>query len=107
MWKELFSAIKNLDFQQVQRILGNLDVMTLLTDPYMIGAIVLISIVMLVRGMQKGLVTFLSIPALLVIFEKTVQGDMNLETSGHKILIFAGGFVGIAAINVYVHFVRS
>ena len=107
MWEDIFSALKAMDFDRLQEVLSRLDLMTLLKDPWVIGAIVLASIVMLIKGMEKALVTFLSVPALILIFEMSVRGDIDLERSGHKLLIFAGGFVAVAAINVYVHFIRS
>ena len=107
MWEEIFSALKAMDLDRLQQALSGLDFLTFLQDPWVIGAIVLVSIVLLIKGMEKALVTFLSVPALILIFELTVRGDIDLERSGHKLLWFAGGFVGIAAVNVYVHFIRS
>jgi hypothetical protein len=107
MWRELFSAVKALDFGRIEQVLSGVDVLSFLMDPYVLAAIAVIAIVMLVKGMEKAVVTFLSVPALLVIFEFTVRGDIDLERSGDKLLYFTGGFVAIAAINVYVHFIRS
>jgi len=107
MWRDMISALKAMDFERLQQILSRLDVTTFLSDPWVIGAIALISLVLLIRGMGKLLISLLSIPALLVLFEKTVQADIDLEKSGYALLYFAGGFLIIAGINVYVHFIRS
>jgi len=106
MWQEIISALKAMDFNRLQQIIRGIDAITFLKDPWVIGAIVVISIVLIIRRMEKGLITFLSVPALWVLFEKTVQGDIDLEKSGHTVLLFAGGFLLIAGINIYVHFIR-
>jgi hypothetical protein len=108
MWSDLFSALKAMDFKQVNKILGGLDVLTLLKNPWVIAIMVIICIVLVIRRGGKALVTFLSIPALAVLFQKTIQGAhvTELEFSAQKLLIFIGGFLVIAAVNVYFHFVR-
>jgi hypothetical protein len=107
MWQDIFSALKARNFDRLQQIFDKLDVITFLKDPWVIGAIVVISIALLVKGMGKALVTFLSVPALLVLFEMTVQSDIDLEHHGDKVMYFVGGFLVIAGVNVYVHFVRQ
>jgi hypothetical protein len=107
MWQDIFNALKAKDFDRLQQILGRLDILEFLQDPWVIGAMVVISVALLVKNMGKALVTFLSVPALLVLFELTVRGDIDLEMHGDKVLYFAGGFLVIAAVNVYVHFIRS
>jgi len=108
MWSDLFSAIKELDFKQVNKILSGVDVLTLLMNPWIIAMMVITCIVLVVRRGKEALVTFLSIPAVLVLFQKTIQGGQitDLEFSAQKLLIFVGGFLAIAAVNVYFHFVR-
>jgi hypothetical protein len=81
--------------------------LTLLKNPWTIGFLVLVSVVLLIRGMERGLVTFLSIPALLVLFQTTVQGQNALEMNAEKLVIFVLGFIAIAAVNVYFYFVRK
>jgi hypothetical protein len=49
---------------------------------------------------------FLSAPAFLVLFQHTVEGTDALDFEAEKLLIFCGGFIAIAAVNIYVFFVR-
>jgi hypothetical protein len=107
MWTEIFSALIELDFDRLGKIIDRFDIIGFFQDPWVIGCVALVSLLMLIRGQFKAMVTFLSIPALLIIFEMTVQGSIDLERSGHKLLLFAGGFLVVAGINVYVHFIRT
>jgi len=108
MWSDLFNALKALDFQQANKILGNMDVLTVLKNPWVIAAIVLICVYLAIRRGENAVITFLSVPAILVIFQKTVQGMnvMELENNSQDLLIFIGGFLVIAGVNLYFHFVR-
>jgi hypothetical protein len=81
--------------------------MTLIKDPYFIGFMVLCSIIFIIRGMEKVFVTFLSAPAFLLLFQQTVEGTDALDFEAEKLLIFCGGFIAIAAVNIYVYFVRG
>lgn len=108
MWSDLVNALKALDFQQANKILGSMDVLTVLKNPWVIVAMVLISVYLAIRHGENAVITFLSIPAILVIFQKTVQGMnvMELENNSQDLLIFIGGFLVIAGVNLYFHFVR-
>ena len=108
MWSDLFLAIKAVNFHQVNKILSGVDILTVLKNPWVIATMVVICIVLLIRYGKKAAITFLSFPALIVLFEKTIKGAeiMALEHSGRHLLIFVGGFLLIAGINIYVHFVR-
>jgi hypothetical protein len=108
MWSDLFSALIAMDFQQASKILSDMDAIATFMNPWVIAVMVIISIVLLIRHGERGVITFLSVPAFLVLFQKTVQGMdvMKLEHSSQNLLIFIGGFLVIAAVNVYFHFVR-
>ncbi|OEU47715.1 MAG: hypothetical protein BA872_08100 [Desulfobacterales bacterium C00003060] len=106
MWSDIFSALKAMDFKRLNEILAGVDVLTLLKNPWVIAVTIIISVVLIIRHMEKTLVTLLSIPALLVIFQKTIQDTSSLEVSLQKLLIFVGGLVVIAAVNIYFHVVR-
>jgi hypothetical protein len=108
MWTDLFNALKALDFQKANTILGGVDVLTVLKDPWVIVTMVLICVYLAIKRGENAVITFLSIPAILVVFQKTVQGMdvMELETNSQDLLIFIGGFLVIAAVNLYFHFVR-
>jgi hypothetical protein len=108
MLSELFAALKAMDFKKLNKILGGIDVLTLLINPWVIGLIVVICIILLIRRGYRAVVTFLSIPALMVLFQKTVQGSQvtELEYSAVGLLIFIGGFLLIAAVNIYFYFIR-
>ena len=107
MLSDIISAIIDLDFHSLNEILVNIDMLEVLKDPWVIGFMVICSIIFVIRGMEKALVTFLSAPALLVLFQKTVEGTDALDFNAEKLLIFCGGFVALAAINIYVFFVRG
>jgi hypothetical protein len=108
MWSDLFLALKAMNFKQFNEILSGVDVLTALMNPWVIAVIVIISVVLLIRTGQKAVITFLSFPALMALFQKTIKSSqaMELAYSGQDLLIFIGGFLVIAGMNVYFHFVR-
>jgi hypothetical protein len=107
MLSDILSAIKNLDFITLNDILVSIDMMTLIKNPFFIAFMVCCCIIFVVRGMEKALVTFLSAPAFLLLFQVTVEGTNALDFDAEKLLIFCGGFIVIAAVNIYVYFVRT
>ena len=107
MLSDIISAIKDLDFSRLNDILASINMLTLIKNPYFIGFMVACSIIFVIKGMEKALVTFLSAPAFLLLFQVTVKGTNALDFDAEKLLIFCGGFVAIAAVNVYVYFVRG
>jgi hypothetical protein len=108
MWTDLFNALKALDFQKANTILGGMDVLTVLKNPWVIVTMVLICVYLAIKRGENAVITFLSVPAILIVFQKTVQGMdvMELENNSQDLLIFIGGFLVIAAVNLYFHFVR-
>ena len=107
MLSDIISAIRDLDFSRLNDILASIDMLTLIKNPYFIGFMVACSIIFIIRGMEKAFVTLLSAPAFLLLFQVTVRGTNALDFDAKKLLIFCGGFVAIAAVNVYVYFVRG
>ena len=107
MWKELIAALRALDFKHFNEIVSGLDMLEVLKNPWVIVAMVILCIVFAIRGMEKALVGFLSVPALIVLFQKTVQGKSMLEFDAERLFIFVGGFLVIAAINIYFWVVRG
>jgi len=107
MLSDIISAIIDLDFHGLNEILVNIDMFEVLQDPWVIGFMVICCLIFVIRGMEKALVTFLSAPALLVLFQKTVEGTNAWDVNAEKLLIFCGGFVVLAAVNIYVFFVRG
>ena len=108
MWSDLFIALKAMNFKQVNKILSSVDVLTVLKNPWMIAVMVIICIVLFIRRGEKAVITFLSFPALMVLFQKTIKDAQAVELaySTETLLIFIGGFLVIAGMNVYFHFVR-
>jgi hypothetical protein len=104
---EIISAIRNLDVNRLNEILVSIDMLTLIKNPYFIGFMVVCSIVLIIRGMERAFVTLLSAPAFLLLFQQTVEGTNVLDFDAKKLLIFCGGFIAIAAVNIYVYFVRG
>ena len=107
MWSEIISALKDLDFQRLNEVLSGIDMLTLLKNPYVIAVMVICCIIFVIRGMERALVTFLSVPALIVLFQKTVEGTNALDFDAEKLLVFCVGFIVLAAMNIYVYFVRG
>jgi hypothetical protein len=107
MLSEVISAIKDLDFLRLNEILANFDMLEVLKDPYYIGFSVVCCLIFIIRGMEKALVMFLSAPAFLVLFQHTIEGTDALDFDAEKLLIFCGGFIAIAAVNIYIFFVRD
>jgi len=106
MLTEIISAIKDLDFLRLNEILASFDMLEVLKDPYYIGFSVVGCFIFIIRGMEKALVMFLSAPAFLVLFQHTIEGTDALDFDAEKLLIFCGGFIAIAAVNIYIFFVR-
>jgi hypothetical protein len=108
MWSEVFFALKAMDFKQANKILSGVDVLTAIKNPWVIAVMIIICIVLLIRRGDRAVVTFLSIPTFMILFQKTVQDMdvMQLENNALDLLCFIGGFLVIAGINVYIHFVR-
>ena len=107
MGKEMIAALRALDFKHFNEIVARLDMLEVLKNPWVIVAMIIPCIVFAVRGMERALVGFLSVPALIVLFQKTVEGKSMLEFDAHKLLFFVGGFLAIAGINVYFWVVRG
>ena len=107
MLSEIVSAIIDLDFKGLNEILASIDMLTVIKNPYFIGFTVCCCIIFIIRGMEKALVTFLSAPAFLLLFQMTVEGTNALDFEADKLLIFCLGFVVIAGVNIYVYFVRG
>ncbi|UCG14711.1 MAG: hypothetical protein JSU72_09805 [Deltaproteobacteria bacterium] len=107
MWSDIITAVRELDLQRLNEIMAGVDAWTLLKNPYVIAVMVIACLVFIIRGMERALVTFLSIPAFLVLFQKTVQGADVLDFEPQRLLIFIGGFLAIAALNIYFYFVRK
>jgi hypothetical protein len=108
MWSDLFSALKKFDFEQANKILGSIDVIAALKNPWVIVSMVIICVILAVRRGENAVITFLSIPAILLVFQKTIRGMdvMQLEYHSQGLLLFIGGFLVIAGINLYFYFVR-
>ena len=106
MLSEIISAIKDLDFLRLNEILASFDMLEVLKDPYFLGFSVVCCLIFIIRGMEKALVMFLSAPAFLVLFQHTIEGTDALDFDAEKLMIFCGGFIAIAAVNIYVFCVR-
>ena len=108
MWSNLYVALKAMDFKQVNKILSGIDILTALMNPWVIAVMVIICIVLLIRRGDRAVITFLSIPGVVILFQKTIQDMdvMELEYQSQTLIVFIVGFLVIAGINVYFHFVR-
>ena len=107
MLSDIVEAIKELDFARLNEILGNIDTLELVQNPYVIAFMVIMCIIFVIRGMEKALVTFLSAPAFLILFQQTVEGTNALDFDSEKLVFFIIGFLAIAAVNIYFYFVRK
>ena len=84
MLSDIISAIRDLDFSRLNDILASIDMLTLIKNPYFILFMVSCSIVFIIRGMEKALVTLLSAPAFLLLFQLTVEGTNALDFEAEK-----------------------
>lgn len=107
MWSDIITRLREFNFKQLNKILEGIDVLTLLKNPWIIAIMVVVCIIFIIRGMEKALVTFLSVPVLLVLFQKTVQDYDAMNFSAVRLLVFCGGFIVLAGVNIYFHFVRK
>ena len=103
MLSDIVEAIKELDFARLNEILGNIDTLELVQNPYVIAFMVIMCIIFVIRGMEKALVTFLSAPAFLILFQQTVEGTNALDFDSEKLVFFIIGFLAIAAVNIYFY----
>jgi hypothetical protein len=107
MWSDIIARLRKFHFKELNKILEGIDVLTLLKNPWIIAFMVIVCIIFIIRGMEKALVSFLSVPVLLVLFQKTVQDYDALNFSAERLLVFCGGFIVLAGVNIYFHFVRK
>jgi hypothetical protein len=107
MGKEMIAALRALDFKHFNELVARLDLLEVLKNPWVIVAMVIPCIVFAIRGMERALVGFLSVPALIVLFQKTVEGKSMLEFDAQRLFVFVVGFLIIAAINIYFWIVRG
>jgi hypothetical protein len=107
MWKDMIAALRALDIKQFNEIVSHLDMMEVLKNPWVIVAMIIPCIIFVVRGMEKALIGFLSVPALVVLFQKTLEGKSMLEFDAGRLLVFVVGFLVIAGINIYFWVVRG
>jgi hypothetical protein len=107
MWKDMIAALKALDFKQFNEIVSHFDMLEVLKNPWVIVVMVIPCIVFAIRGMEKALIGFISVPALIVLFQKTVQGKSMLEFDAQRLFVFVVGFLVIAGVNIYFWIVRG
>ena len=107
MWKDMVAALKALDFNKFNEIVSNIDMLELLKNPWVIILMLIPCIIFVVRGMEKALVGFISIPAIIILFQKTTEGKSMLDFDAHRLLFFVGGFLIIAGVNIYFWVVRG
>lgn len=107
MGKEMIAALRALDFKHFNEIVSRLDLLEVLKNPWVIVAMVIPCIIFAIRGMERALVGFLSVPAVIVLFQKTVEGKSMLEFDAQRLFIFVVGFLIIAGINIYFWVVRG
>jgi hypothetical protein len=107
MWSDIIRRFREFEFNQLPKILEGIDVLTLLKNPWIIALMVILCIIFIIRGMEKALVSFLSVPVLLVLFQKTVQDYDPMNFNAERLLVFCGGFIVLAGVNICFHFVRK
>ena len=87
--------------------LAGLYVCPALKNPWIIVLIAITCIIMLARGMDRALVSLISILALIVLFQKTTKNFTVPGCFTQELPIFVGGCLAIAATNLYVFLLRS
>ena len=87
--------------------LSGLYVWPALKNPWIIVLIAVACIVMLARGMDRALVSLISILALIVLFQNTTQNFSVPSCYTQELPMFLGGCLAIAATNLYVFLLRN
>lgn len=106
MWSAITSALTFLDSQRLYEICRGIDVLTIFRNPLVIAIVGITCVVFIIRRMQRTLIAFLSIPAMLALIQTTVQQHNVLDFRAEKILVLVVGSFLIAALNVYFCFMR-
>ncbi|MBW1980950.1 MAG: hypothetical protein JRJ12_06995 [Deltaproteobacteria bacterium] len=107
MWSEFILALKSHDFQAINDVISRIDYVTFFKNPWVIGIIAICCIVFLIRGMKRAIVTMLSVPVGLILYQETAQKTNVVDLEKNKLIMFVLGFVVIAAVNIYFWVVRS
>ena len=87
--------------------LADIYVWPVLKNPWIIVLIAITCIILLVRGMERALVSLISILALLVLFQNTTQNFTVPGCFTEQLPIFVCGCLAIAATNLYMFLLRS
>ena len=103
---DLISTFKEF-FRGNNEIVSGTDARTLLKNPWVIALMAVTCIIFALRGMQRALVTLLSIAVLLVLYHETAQDLTMPDCYLGKLPIFVGGSLAIAALNLYFYLVRK
>ena len=106
MCSNLIYTLKEL-FIVTGDFLAGLYVCPFLKDPWIIVLIAITCIILLVRGMERALVSLISILALLVLFQNTTQNFTVPGCFTEQLPIFVCGCLAIAATNLYMFLLRS
>ena len=102
----LFSTVK--EFSVVTGdFLAGLYVCPALKNPWIIVLIAITCIIMLARGMERALVSLISMLALIVLLQNTTQNFTVPGCYTQELPIFIGGCLAIAATNLYMFLLRS
>ena len=106
MWSAITSALKILDSQRLDEIFRGIDLLTALKNPWVLAVMAIMCLVFINRRMERTLIAFLSIPALLLLIQVAVQDYNVLDFRAERILLLVVGSFVIASLNVYFCFMR-
>ena len=106
MCLNLLSTVK--EFSMVTGdFLADIYVWPALKNPWIIVLIATTCIILLARGMERVLVSLISILALIVLLQNTTQNFTVPGCYTQELPIFIGGCLAIAATNLYMFLLRS
>jgi hypothetical protein len=77
------------------------------THPFFLVLIAAIVLILVVRRMDKALVTFMSGLALVVLCQSTLTNIHVPDSYGDRLPVFVVGFLVLASLNVYYLLVRD
>ena len=84
------------------------EISNLLTNSWLQIALIAVPCIIFLIGRRYNLIVgFLSIPACVCLLRYTTEGISVPDCYADKLPVFVGGFLFIAGINVYYHFVKN
>ena len=107
MGTDLLSSLVETVFA-AQHVNLTTEICNLLANSWLQIALIAVPCIIFLIGRRYNLIVgFLSIPACVCLLRYTTEGISVPDCYADKLPVFVGGFLFIAGINVYYHFVKN